>query len=194
MGRKRIYNTEEEVKEANRLRALKYERQKNGYTKRTDLTTSYNKHHYIKDGPLKFDIGTLDKIGLMTMFIDCVINISYSLDKKAFKALGRAIKLTITGWLVGQSTYDPNRFIYVYDMPESNRDEYSGRYTNLNFQLHVLRRSGGLTFDRNVNELLPLVTDITETIKITCQEAGLNLVYRISPNSKLAKNRRSKST
>lgn len=140
------------------------------------------RHNQIKLGALKYDVATMDKKNLLTMYITCAISILFSNDIPAFRKVRDEINRTINNWLESQTVWNRKLKIFVFNLPNENRD-YDGGFRNVDFELHLRRNERGKSYSENVDELLPLVDAITETIKKTCAETGLILAYR-PPNKK----------
>jgi len=126
-------------------------------------------------------MATMDKKNHLTIYITCVINVLFSNDIEAFRKLRDDINDTINTWLRNQENWNRRIKIFVFNMPEVN-SKYTGSFRNVDFELHLRRNAPGESYARNVEELTPLVDYLTETIKKTCAETGLNLVYRPSNN------------
>lgn len=135
------------------------------------------KHNQLKLGALKYDVATMDKKNLLTMYITCVISILFSNDIPAYRKLRDDINRTINRWLESQTVWNRKLKIFIFELPNVNKD-YEGSFRNVDFELHLRRNERGKSYADNVEELMPLVDAITDTIKKTCAETGLKLAYR----------------
>lgn len=182
MGARKKYETEEERlearKESDRMSYLR----RRGISTREDCANSC-KHTRINLQSIKYDVATMDRIALTTMYIECVISVLFTKDQEALRRLKIDIHDRIKAWLSGQDIWDKNNYIYVFEIPELNK-RYSGSFRNVGFELHVKRMVRPVSYAWNVRDLQPLVDCLTETIKKTCGEAGLILAHRPSNNKK----------
>lgn len=137
------------------------------------------KHNQLKLGAIKYDVATMDKKNNLTMYITCVISVLFSNDMPAFRKLRDSIQHAINAWLDSQTVWNRKMKIFVFEMPEENK-QYDGSFRNVDFELHLRRNTPGTSYADNTEELMPLVDILTETIKKTCSETGLTLAYRPS--------------
>ena len=141
-----------------------------------------NRHKRIKLNydSIKYDIGTMDRFSLQTMYITCVMSILWTNDNAALRRLRDDIGRTINDWLLGdQKLWDKKLRIYVFEMPET-KSSYVGSFRNVNFDLHLKYIAEPISFKHSVDGLMPLVDVITDTIKKSCVDAGLVLAHRPS--------------
>lgn len=179
MGRPVKYKTEEERIEAHRRRQRERNRRLRGIKSRDDLELRKNKHHKLSFDGLRFDVGTLDRINLNTMYIECHINMVYTCDEEAITILDKEIHRTICEWLYNQDDWHKKNKIYVFDRSKTQlTSKYIGQFRNVNFQLHLLRTEEPLSWKDNLKRLEPLVDTIVEGIKKACISTGLELAER----------------
>lgn len=123
----------------------------------------------------------MDRTNHMTIYITCVISVLFSNDVEAYRRLRDSIHSTINSWLDGQDAWSRKMKIFVFEMPEENK-QYDGSFRNVDFELHLRRNTPGTSYTQNAESVMPLVDILTETIKKTCSETGLKLAYRPSNN------------
>lgn len=139
------------------------------------------RHNQIKLGAIKYDVATMDRTNNLTIYITCVISVLFSNDMEAYKRLRDSIHHSINTWLDGQDVWNRKMKIFVFEMPEENK-QYDGSFRNVDFELHLRRNTPGTSYTQNAELVMPLVDALTETIKKTCSETGLVLTYRPSNN------------
>ena len=174
MGRHKKEYTEEDL--------IEMERKKYRYTiERSNERgiTNKCKHSKLNYETIKYEIGTMDRITLRTMYISCTISILWEKDEALFRRLRDDINNAINDWLSTQDTWDRKNKIYVFEIPETNRS-YVGCFRNIKFELHVRRLAEPVSYKNSVEALMPLVETLNDTIKKSCDEAGLVLAHRPS--------------
>lgn len=178
MGRHKKQYTEEEL--------LEKERKKYQYTIDSSTekgTINKCKHNRITYDAIKYDVGTMDRISLRTMYISCTISILWETNEAMFRQLRDDVNDVINEWLSNQDTWDSKNKIYVFEIPENNR-AYTGSFRNVKFELHVRLNTKPVSFKYNLQSLTPLVDTITDEIKKSCERTGLVLAHRPTTNTK----------
>lgn len=179
MGRpRRNPPTEEEKLELERRR-YQHEcrmQQRNGFVNKC-------KHEKIKYDTIKYEVGTMDRFSLRTMYISCIISILWETDDNKFRHLKDSINDAVNEWLDSRKDWDRKNKIYVFEIPEA-KVTYTGSFRNVKFELHIRRNGEPVSYRHSISILLPLVDKITDTIKKSCDEAGLVLAHRPSTNTK----------
>ena len=195
-GRPRKYETDEKRAEARRVTQLRYKSNKNG-----DGKCYYGKKHLInnKDG-ITIKVETLNRLCVNVVDMEWCITVLYTEDVDLFTELRKSVQVSINKWLEGQSDWDHKNRIFVWENPEYKvKGAYTPVYQYLTFQLYLRRVSETKVWTETLEELLPLVDTLVETIKNTCHEVGITVKYRDNPNNykhqqKLANNTSTSAT
>lgn len=178
MGRHKKQYTEEEL--------LEKERKKYRYTIENSIekgVVNRCKHSKLNYDTIKYEIGTTDRITLRTMYLSCTVSILWEKDEALFRRMREDINNAINDWLSTQDTWDRKNKIYVFEIPETN-GTYVGCFRNIKFELHVRRLAEPVSYKNSVEGMMPLVEVLNDTIKKSCESAGLVLAHRPSTNSK----------
>lgn len=164
---------------------LQMERSKYRYDCEVQLrrgVTNRGKRVKITYDAIKYEVGTMDRFAMKTMYIVCTLSILWSNDEEQFRLLKKDINEAINAWLEGQDVWDRKNKIYVFEVPETNQ-AYIGSFRNVKFELHLRMAMEPVSFKHSLREIEPLVNVLTDAIKKSCNDTGLTLAHRPSTNS-----------
>lgn len=170
-----------------REQLLQMERSKYRYDCEVQLrrgVTNRGKRVKITYDTIKYEVGTMDRFIMKTMYIVCTLSILWSNDEEQFMLLKKDINEAINAWLEGQDVWDRKNKIYVFETPETNQ-AYIGSFRNVKWELHLRMAMEPVSFKHSLKEIEPLVNVLTDVIKKSCNDTGLTLAHRPSTNSGL---------
>ena len=172
MGRKRLYETEEERKEA----ALRYQRkhqEKVNAEAGRDGVNNPCKHRKLKHDGIVIDIGTLDRTRLDTAYVEMRVTISYTADEEILDMFKRNVHKAFNEWLFSQDMWDRRNRIAIMECAKAN-PTHPGKYKMLTYQYHV-RRDVKTSWEETADNLEALVKALVTEVKKTCIATGLAL-------------------
>jgi len=144
--------------------------------------TNRGKRVKITYDAIKYEVGTMDRFVLKTMYIACTLSILWSNDEEQYRLLKKDINESINAWLEGQDVWDRKNKIFVFETPETNQ-AYIGSFRNVKFELHLRMAMEPVSVRHSFREIEPLVNVLTDVIKKSCNDTGLTLAHRPSTRS-----------
>lgn len=173
-GRPRKYFTDEE-----RIEAQKRQNRINNDKRLRRLgrgaVANPCKRKKIKSTGITTEIGTLDRTMLNTAYIEMSVGITYTDDIDKLYQFKSNCRSAFHEWLNGQDMWDKSKHISIFETAPINKS-YKGIIKVFSIQCHVIRDIEKITSWKTTAEnLTSLVYRLTEEIKKTCVETGLEL-------------------
>lgn len=125
---------------------------------------------------------TLNRLNINTVVIDVVITLRYS-DGSAFIDIKNELRNAFNEWLRTQEDYSYKNKIFIFESPQKTK--YISMYNTLTAQFYLSRVTKPEPWKATLAGVLPFGDIIADTIKKTCDEAGLTLCHKGSMNPKM---------
>lgn len=178
-GRKKMYFTEEERKNAIRKYRDKREK-KNG-------VVNMEKHFKIRKDGFTCTIGTLNRLMLNTCYVEGKVVVVAVDDFSIYKNLREVMLNDIKEYLESQDMWDKKNRILIVDVPESYKTSGLTKTNTISFQYNLIRNGRtDWTSEGCINAwhklhkgLEPFVEHHYQVIKNAVENNGTELAYRV---------------
>lgn len=176
------YSTEEERIEARRASGRRYMNRVNKGIDDDSYVYPGRKHAINNKDGIRIIIDTVDRANIKIITINYFITFKWNHDYDSFEELRDEIKRGISSWLSGQEDWDSKNKIFIWEVPKDNTS-YVGKYSCISFQLYIRRNTPVQTWKETLKGILPFTDELTDIIKNTCHEVGIEIAYRGRLNS-----------